>query len=174
MTKPMWIAYTPAGHEFNAQEEAEALGLWCEVPRRVDMLRRGTNRRPDPIVSPYLPNYIFVRMDGDEWHWLKSSKVVRSIMGVTSGNEPALLKFIDRVESDFADRMAQIEAGQRVDEYAPGDLLRIITGPFAGTMASFKRVAEGAGMFPDLVVETQMFGQTVTVKVDPIAARRAG
>ena len=173
MTKPMWIAYTPAGAEFNAQEEAEALGLWCEVPRRVDMLRRGTQRRPDPIVSAYLPNYIFVRMDGDEWHWLKASKLVRTIMSVQSKDEKNLLKFINKVEADCAERMAQIEAGQRVDEYSPGDLLTIITGPFAGTLASFKRVAEGASMFPDLVVETQMFGQAVTVKVDPIAARRA-
>jgi len=169
----MWIAYTPAGREFDAQEEAEALGLWAIVPRRVDMLRRGVQRRAEPVITAYLPNYLFFRSDNEGWHWMKGSKTVRTVMGVSPGNAALVDAFINRVEADFAARMAQIEAGQRVDEYEPGDLLEIITGPFAGVLASFKRVAEGAGIFPELVVETQLFGQAVTVRVDPIAARRA-
>jgi transcription antitermination factor NusG len=169
----MWIAYTPKGREFDAQEEAEALGLWAMVPRRVDMLRKGFNRRAEPVISAYLPNYMFFRSGNEGWHWMKGSKTVRTVMGVSPGNAALVDQFIDRVEADFAARMAQIEAGQRVDEYEPGDLLQIVTGPFAGVVASFKRVAEGASMFPELVVETQLFGQAVTVRVDPIAARRA-
>lgn len=169
----MWIAYTPKGREFDAQEEAEALGLWAMVPRRVDMLRKGFNRRAEPVISAYLPNYMFFRSGNEGWHWMKGSKTVRTVMGVSPGNAALVDQFIDRVETDFAARMAQIEAGQRVDEYEPGDLLQIVTGPFAGVVASFKRVAEGASMFPELVVETQLFGQAVTVRVDPIAARRA-
>jgi transcription antitermination factor NusG len=169
----MWIAYTPKGREFDAQEEAEALGLWAMVPRRVDMLRKGFNRRAEPVISAYLPNYMFFRSGNEGWHWMKGSKTVRTVMGVSPGNAALVDQFIDRVEADFAARIAQIEAGQRVDEYEPGDLLQIVTGPFAGVVASFKRVAEGASMFPELVVETQLFGQAVTVRVDPIAARRA-
>jgi transcription antitermination factor NusG len=169
----MWIAYTPKGREFDAQEEAEALGLWAMVPRRVDMLRKGFNRRAEPVISAYLPNYMFFRSGNEGWHWMKGSKTVRTVMGVSPGNAALVDQFIERVEADFAARMAQIEAGQRVDEYEPGDLLQIVTGPFAGVVASFKRLAEGASMFPELVVETQLFGQAVTVRVDPIAARRA-
>lgn len=169
----MWIAYTPTGREFDAQEEAEALGLWAMVPRRVDMLRRGFNRRAEPVISAYLPNYMFFRSGNEGWHWMKGSKTVRTVMGVSPGSAVLVDQFIDRVENDFAARMAQIEAGQRVDEYEPGDLLQIITGPFAGVMARFKRVAEGASIFPELVVEAELFGQAVTVRVDPIAARRA-
>jgi transcription antitermination factor NusG len=143
------------------------------VPRRVDMLRKGFNRRAEPVISAYLPNYMFFRSGNEGWHWMKGSKTVRTVMGVSPGNAALVDQFIERVETDFAARMAQIEAGQRVDEYEPGDLLQIVTGPFAGVVASFKRVAEGASMFPELVVETQLFGQAVTVRVDPIAARRA-
>jgi transcription antitermination factor NusG len=187
----MWIAYTPKGREFDAQEEAEALGLWAMVPRRVDMLRKGFNRRAEPVISAYLPNYMFFRSGNEGWHWMKGSKTVRTVMGVSPGNAALVDQFIDRVETDFAARMAQIEAAQKVmndaeatkaqrrlaleamQQYAPDERLEIMLGPFAGVMARFKRVAEGASMFPELVVETQLFGQAVTVRVDPIAARRA-
>lgn len=169
----LWIAYTARGREFDAQEEAEALGLWAAVPRRVDLIRQGKRRRPDAIVSPYLDNYVFVEADATGWHWLKGSKHVRSLMGVPPQEVAKVQRFIDRVESDYAHRMAQIEAGERVSEYEPGDLLTIITGPFAGTIAAFRRVAEGAGMFPELVVEREIFGRAVHMRVDPLAVKRA-
>lgn len=169
----LWIAYTARGREFDAQEEAETLGLWAAVPRRVDLIRQGKRRRPDAIVSPYLDNYVFVEADATGWHWLKGSKHVRSLMGVPPQEVAKVQSFIAKVESDYAQRMAQIEAGERVSEYEPGDLLQIITGPFAGTIAAFRRVAEGAGMFPDLVLEQEIFGRAVRMRVDPLAVKRA-
>ena len=168
----MFIAYASSGFEFSAQEEAEALDLWAVVPRKVEMIRMGKNRRPDAVVTPYLPNYLFLRATAQEWHWLRTSKHCRSMMAVVPQAEKLVVQFIDKVEADYAQRMAQIEAGQRVDEYEPGDLLEIIAGPFAGTMARFKRVAEGNSIFPQLITEAKMFGQSITVRVDPLDARR--
>jgi transcription antitermination factor NusG len=159
--------------EFEAQAEAEALGLTCYVPRRVDLIRQGNRRRPDAVVRPYLPGYVFIDTDNHGWQALKGSKHLRSWIGIGGGNARQVMQFIDRVEADYQARMAQIEAGQRVDEYEPGDLLQIIAGPFAGQLARFQRVAEGAGMFPELIAEGDLFGQAVTIRLDPLAARKA-
>lgn len=169
----LWIAYARTGKEFDAQEEAEALGLETYLPRRVDMIRRGTDRRAKPVISPYLPNYMFVRMDADGWHWLKCSKHVCDIMGIIPQQERAVMAFIAKVDADYTARMAQIEAGERVDEYRDGDVLEIIKGPLAGQFARFRRIVEGKGIFPEIEAEAELFGQSVRVTVDPIAARRA-
>lgn len=158
--------------EFDAQEEAEALGITCHVPRRVDLIRQGKRRRPDAVIKPYLPGYVFVETDADGWHLLRQSKHLRTWMGIGPSEARRVMEFIARVESDFAKRMAQIEAGERVSEYAPGDLLQIIAGPFAGQLARFQRIAEGA-IFPEVVAETELFGQAVTIRLDPLAAKRA-
>lgn len=158
--------------EFDAQEEAETLGLTCYVPRRVDLIRQGKRRRPDAVIRPYLPGYVFIETDAHGWHMLKGSKHLRSWIGIGEGNARQVMAFINRVEGDFAQRMAQIEAGERVSEYAPGDLLQIIAGPFQGQLARFKRIAEGA-MFPEVVAEADIMGQAVTIRLDPLAAKRA-
>lgn len=169
----LWAAYTRAGTEFDAQEECDVLGITCHVPRRVDMIRQGKRRRPDPVIRPFLPNYLFCELTPEEWHMLKASKHIRSLMGIGDGSARLVMQFIARVEADFAQRMAQIEAGQRVDEYAENDLLEIIAGPLAGQLAKFKRIAEGAGIFPEIIAETELMGQGVTLRLDPLAARRA-
>ncbi len=158
--------------EFDAQEEAEALGITCYVPRRVDLIRQGKRRRPDAVIRPYLPGYVFVETDADGWHLLRQSKHLRTWMGINEGSAKQVMAFIDRVEADFAARIAQIEAGERVSEYAPGDLLQIIAGPFQGQLARFKRIAEGA-IFPEVVAEADIMGQAVTIRLDPLAAKRA-
>lgn len=93
-------------------------------------------------------------------------------MGVNPASVPGVMAFIDRVERDFAARMAQIEAGERVHEYNPGDLLQIIAGPFAGQLARFQSIAE-AGEHPQIIAETDMMGQVARVMIDPLKARKA-
>lgn len=170
----LWIAYTGSGKELAAQEEAEALGLWAAVPRKVDMLRKGYNRRAEPVISAYLPNYAFIEMTAEEWHWLQGSKTVRTLMGVGTTETRAVLRFIELVEADFATRMAQIEAGQRVDEYVPGEEIKVLEGAFAETLLRFKRVAEGADGFPAIIASTVLFGREAEVRLDPLVVRKAG
>ena len=169
----LWAAYVRTGKEFDAQEECETLGIVCHVPRRVDMIRQGKRRRPDPVVKPFLPNYVFIEATPDQWHSLKDTKHVRTTLGIGDGSARLVHRFIAQVEADYAQRMAQIEAGQRVDEYAEGDALEIIAGPLAGQLARFKRIAEGAGIFPEVVAELDLMGQSVTVRLDPLAAKKA-
>ena len=170
-----WVAYTPSGREMDVQEAYEAVGLECHVPRRVDVKRAGNRRRPDVVVSAYLPNYVFIWAADHQYAWMKDVKHVRSIMGIGPGSERAVRAFISRVESDFAARMSQIEASERVAEYNPGDLLQIITGPFAGQVARFTRMVEGANdIFPSVFASMDLMGRETGVRLDPLHVRKAG
>lgn len=166
----LYAAYTR--REFDAQEECETLGITCHVPRKVEMIRQGKRRRPDPVIRPYLPGYMFIETNADGWHMLKSTKHIRSLMGIGPNEARRVMEFVCKVETEYSQRMAQIAAGERVAEYAEGDTLEITLGPLAGQLARFKRIAEGA-MFPEVVAETEFMGQAVTIRLDPLAARRA-
>ena len=171
---PLWVIATTTGQEQTVQEQLEALGLTCSVPLRVDVIRQGKRRRPDVVERAYLPGYAFGWFGNDDWHAVKHAKHVRTMMGVSEPSERLVLAFIARVEADYMARKAQIDAGLRVEEYNPGDLLQIMTGPFAGQLARFTRMLETAhDVFPMIEAELDVFGRAARVQVDPITARRA-
>ena len=173
----MLIAYASTGQEFAAQAQCEAMGYPCHVPRRVDLVRHQKRRRPDVVVSPFLPNYVFIGGDESAFHAVRRVKEIRPTMRFVGTNEARVLQlFINRVEADFALRLEQIEAGERVSEYQPGDLLTLMVGPFAGQLATFRRIVERPGAaFPmiEADVDVRLFGKPVVAVVDPINARRA-
>ena len=170
----LWVIATTTGQEFNVQEQLEALGLECAVPRKVELIRQGKRRRPDAITSAYLPGYVFAWFEADDWHAIRGAKHVRTMMGVSAQSERLVRAFVNRVEADYAERMARIEAREKLEEYNPGDLLQIMTGPFAGQLATFSRMLETAhDVFPLIEAELDVFGRMAKVQVDPIAARRA-
>jgi transcription antitermination factor NusG len=167
------LAY--AAREFDAQEEAEALGIVCLVPRRVDLIRQGKRRRPDAIITAAWPRYIFADCTPDEWHHLKDIKGFRSVTWVPDREAQSIRKQAHAIERAFEQRMAQIEAGERVSEYEPGALLNIISGEFAGQVATFTRMVEQAGeIFPRIKAEMEFFGRAVKVDLDPLDVRKAG
>jgi hypothetical protein len=174
----MWIAYATTGQEFNAQEACEVLGITATVPRRVDLIRHAKRRYPDAVTSPYLPNYLFISGTDDTFHAICDIKELRgTAWAVPEKAVRSVAAFIDRIDADYAARVAQIEAGQRVQEYEPGDLLTLMTGQFAGQLATFRRMVEAPGaLFPRIEAELalSLLGRPVVAIVDPINARRAG
>jgi hypothetical protein len=160
--------------EFDAQAEAEALGITCYVPRRVDLIRQGKRRRPDPVVRPYLPGYLFAETDAAGWHKLRGTKHLRTWMGIGPNEAANVMRFIDRVEAEYQHRMSQIEAGERVSEYAEGDLLQILEGGFSERLLQFARIAEAPNGWPVVMAKTELFGREVEVAFDPLNVRRAG
>lgn len=170
----LWVVATANGQELNVQEQLEAMNLQCSVPLRVDMIRQGKRRRPDVVERAYLTGYAFAWFAVEDWHTVRGAKHVRTMMGVSAQSERLVRAFIDRVEADYRARMEQIDAGLRVAEYNPGDLLQIMTGPFAGQLARFMRMLETAhDVFPLIEAEIDVFGRLAKVQVDPIAAKRA-
>lgn len=170
----MWLIATANKVELDVQEQLDVLGLQCAVPRRVDLIRQGKRRRPDAVISAYLPGYAFGWFGPEDWHAVREAKHVRNIMGITPQEERSVRAFIDRVEADFAKRMAQIEAGERVSQYEPGDLLQIMAPGFGERLARFSHMIQQAhDMFPTIVADVEGFGGVVRMNIDPIAVRRA-
>jgi hypothetical protein len=84
------------------------------------------------------------------------------------------MRFIDRVEAEYQFRMSQIEAGERVSEYAENDLLQVLDGGFREKLVKFSRIAKGSNGLPLIVGKTEMFGREVEIPLDPLIVRRAG
>lgn len=188
----MWLAYVPSGLEFDLVEACEALGITAIVPRKVESIRTGNKRWPEPRVTPYLPNYAFIDATDQEWHWIREIKYVRDLMGIAPGWIPKLQAFFDAVEAQYTIRMAEIESAQKVmldreatkearreairaiQSYQPGDLLEVITGPFAGQLAAFGAMVERANsLTPEIEVALQGIAWG-NVRLDPLAVKKAG
>jgi transcription antitermination factor NusG len=170
------VWYARKGHEMEAQAEIEKLGIRAVVPLSVEAVRRGYRRRAEPVVSPVLPNYVFTDGDATDWHAVASvAKLAPTMIFLAdSVARRYLLPFIAKTEADFTERMAAIEAGRRLEEYRPGDALAILSGPFEGQLARFRRIVETSfDYFPMIEADMEMFGRITTVKVDPIKARKA-
>lgn len=74
--------------------------------------------------------------------------------------------------AEMAAQRAMIKAS--LAEYAAGDPIIIRDGILAGEMATFKRLVQGAkDVFPFVEAEMEMLGRITTVKIDPLAVRRA-
>lgn len=187
-----WIAYVPTGQEFALVEDCSALGIVAIAPRKVEAVRTGNRRWPEPRVTPYLPNYVFVTATADEWHWLKDIKYVRDIMGVAPQWERKVHDFCATIETQYHERMIEIdqaaavmrnreaskearrEAMRVIQHYQPGDLLEVICGPFAGQIVAFGAMVErAASKLPE--IEVNLSGlQWGTMRMDPLHVRKVG
>jgi len=187
-----WVAYVPAGMEFALVEDCEVLGVVAIAPRKVEAVRTGNKRWPEPRVTPYLPNSVFVEASAEEWHWLKDIRYVRDIMGVVPQDARKVRAFIETIEAQYTARMAEIdrataimknreatkeqrrEALKAIQHYQPGDLLEVITGPFAGQLVRFGAMVErAASKTPEIEVALDGL-QWGTMRLDPLAVKRAG
>lgn len=185
-----WIAYVSAGQEFALVEDCEVLGISAIAPRKVEAVRTGNKRYPEPRVTPYLGNYVFVEANADEWHWLKGIKYLRSMMAVPQAEVRRIQSFCDMVEAQYAIRVAEIaqaaavmrdreaskdarrEALKVMQAYSPGDLLEVICGPFAGQIVAFGAMVErAASNLPE--IEVSMGGlEWGTMRMDPLHLKR--
>ncbi len=173
-----YIAYAPTRTELDAQAICEDLEIPCIVPRKVEAIRQGKRRWPDPVISAAWPNYAFLTLTDAQWHQLHQLRKppFRGTFHLVAAKEwdRCLLPAVARVEQDFQYRMEMIEAGQRVAEYNAGDALTMIGGPFAGQMLRFKAMVEAAHeVFPQIKATMDMMGREVDVLLDPIHARKA-
>ncbi len=188
----LWCIYVKTGEELTLVEECEAIGIPAKAPRKVEAVRTGNKRWPEPRVTPYLPNYVFVWVSPDQWHWLKGLKYVRDMMGVIPQWEPKVREFIDTVEADYARRSAEIEQAQKImmdrdatkearreairaiQSYQPGDMLEVICGPFAGQLVAFGAMVERANSITPEIEVSMGELQWGTVRLDPLHVKRAG
>lgn len=172
---PTWIAYAPARREFEARDACADLGVTAIVPRKVELIRSGKRRFPDPVVSPVLPNYIGLDLSDDDWHKVTRIPSLRlTMMACGPGDWRRFLNFADIAEDAYDLAMAQIAAGQRVTEFSEGDAIAILGGPLAGQLAAFRRIVERAeAAFPLIGAELNIMGRSVLITLDPVLVRKA-
>ena len=185
-----WIAYVSAGQEFALVEDCGVLGITAIAPRKVEAVRTGNKRYPEPRVTPYLPNYVFITATAEEWHWLRDIRYVRDIMGIPPQEERKVHDFCATVESQYHGRMIEIdqavavmrnreaskdarrEALKVMQHYQPGDMLEVICGPLAGQIVEFGAMVDrAASNLPE--IEVSMGGlEWGTMRMDPLHLKR--
>lgn len=171
----MWLAYAKAGKEFEVQQALAGIDVTAHCARQVEAKRVGKRRRPDIFIEPLLPNYIFIDCAVEEYLDVVAIKHLASTMSIIpTADQRSVRRFLDVAEGEFTDRMARIEAGERVDEFKLGDVLQVLDGPLSGLTATFKRILEGdRGVFPSVVAEVKLMGQSVEAKLDVLDVRKA-
>lgn len=167
----IWMAYARTGQEFAVQAAIEALGLAVYLPRKIEAIRRGNRRFPDAVTTPLLPNYIFFDATPDQWHSVKAVKHLSPAMTpIARAYVPRLMQFVSTAETAYRDRLAKIEAGERVEQFQPGDVMAILSGPLQGQFARFRRLVESPGdMFPQIEADVSILGHTVRARLDVLS-----
>lgn len=168
----MYLAYATTGKEFEVETELKARGfdVWCG--RKVDFLRRGKKRRAEAVITPKLPNYLFLSLSDKEWHDLhrKPVKYLAPTKHLLRRDDEEQLKtFRHIVDIDHQEGLKVAERNNVAEmaQFKEGQLLTDLRGRFAETALRFRRMVEAAGE-PFIEAETDMMGRVVTVRLDPL------
>lgn len=178
---------TTRGKEFAVSDELKALGLNPWVPTILASKYVKEKRSYSWYDKPYVGKLIFCVIPAIMWPDVAALKHVigkplalsqRDIDGTPAHFNtasrldvpavPGLRTFKAAVAAEYADRARQRANSEYECQYAPGDALKMLSGPWEGFTAEFsgviKRAHEG---YAKLRVEIDMFGRSTPVEVDP-------
>lgn len=170
----IYAGYAKSGKEFEVEAAVQDLGYAAWVARRMDFKRTGKRRRPEPVVSPYLPNYVFLDLDPAGFYAVRKVKHLSpTLFAIPAKSERYLNSFRAEIDAAFAAQDAIAQSGERLEQFKPGAKLVVIAGPFLDQLVTFRRTVELADRFPMLVAEGQMFGRHTSLVLDPLHVRAA-
>lgn len=168
----MWLAYARAGKELEVQQALEEIGITAECAKVVEVKRVGKRRRPDVFIKPMLPNYLFVTCTDEQFLQVIGVKNVASTMvAIPRGDERGVRAFLRSAQADFDRNIAKISAGERIEQFKDGDLLKVLNGPLAGLTARFRGIVEH-DLFPSVRAEVEFMGRTVKAELDVLDVGR--
>lgn len=177
------IAYGRAGHEFDIRDELKADGYAATVPRKVETVSRGKDRKPKLEDTPLLPNYIFMDMTVDQYHQLIRAVGQYKYLASTFQIIPARLeakmnRWAAGIEATAQKEIERYRRGEELSLFTKGEALHVTHGPFAEWLdrqnVTFRRMVQAAGQpFPNVEIETELFGRVTRVTVDALHVRRA-
>lgn len=131
-----WYAvHTKPRQEFRALENLQNQGYTCFLPTlTAQRLRDG---KLIGATEPLFPRYLFIRLDEGQSNWMP----IRSTRGVSK-----LVEFGGTAARVPPGLIAALQAQSIPTRslYAPGDILRIGSGPFVGLEAEFVRLYQAA------------------------------
>lgn len=169
------LAYARPGDEFSITDAINDMGALAIAPRRFAMIRdRKQNGKHVPGELPALPGYIFAAVTDAQWHimhWgfmIKGHRIAPRVVTRIDPREWLTVQaYAERAEMDY--QIAE-EVSRRPDlkdyGFTQGDPIQLLCESLTGAMAKFNRVIQHNGQ-PMIEADTQMFGQTVKVKVNP-------
>jgi hypothetical protein len=155
-------------------EELRLMGVdaWCG--RKIEFKRSGKKRYAEAHESPFLPNYLFMTVEADQFTAAVGVKYLApTLMMVPLGEVAAIKGFKDGVQ-------AQYEAAERIDansraavaEYTKGQRIEAINGHFMDLPIWFSRVVQGKhDAWPRVEGHVDMMGGRVPVQFDPLDVR---
>jgi transcriptional antiterminator RfaH len=132
-TKQWYVIYTKPRKEQEANHQLLCQGYETCLP----LLRHDVRRREHwhEVVDPLFPRYLFIRLQLAQDN-IAPIRSTRGVVGlVRFGNSPRPLPsgFVERLGEQARDG---VHAHQPVN-LAHGDLVQILSGPFAGALARF-------------------------------------
>lgn len=169
-----YLAYAKTGKEFEVEDELRALDIpvWCA--RVIECKRSGKRRKAEYHEMPKLPNYLFAELTPTTFYEAIAVKHLYPFLyALGESDRRNLASFKREVDADYAEADRARRRGERiVAEYAPGDAIMAVQGPFRDVLLRFRRVIENSEPIT-YEAEMQLFGRVTRVHVDPLDLRRA-
>lgn len=161
--------------EFFVDREIRALGLECWLPREIKFIRKGKQRRPEPIEQPFLPNYIFLDLPAERFTEALGVKYLQpTLKALTRADVKQLGIFRAAVDERYRQAQRAVNNRDAICEYKKGEPLMVLDGPFADTLLEFVRMVDRASdPHPKIVAETEIFGRKAELEFDPLDVRAA-
>lgn len=183
-----YLLYARAKHEFEVEEAIRDLGLWVAAPKSLERKRIGRTKRDVKFYdAPYVPNFLFAEIPADRFLDVVAVKhVAPTLTPVSRGDwaggtdsrgnvRQGVAHFLDAVDSEYRARDKEREnLNAPVWEFQPGQALEVLSGPFKGFMATFRRMIEQPHhSFAKVGAEAEVFGRTTPFEIDPLDVRSA-
>lgn len=171
----MYLCYAKSGREFDVEAELLELGIDVYCAKRIRFVRKGKQRRPEPVIEPYMHNYIFADIPARLYLDAMAVKFLASTTyAMNRGDVKALNKFRAVVDAEYEVEDRKRQNSEAVNEYEPGQALKFIDGSFSDTVLRFRDVVERAhDMHPKVRFTFDMMGQEVTGEADPLRLKAA-
>lgn len=141
-----YVAFSLSGKEFVAQRLLSEAGIFCHLP--LSKAYRHVNKfKADKVrfAYPAIPGCLFIGMERGSENWLELSEMnaIIGVLGVAGEPKPVpgleLLEFVDRNAMRWGVRKEQRYMRSH-KEYAVGDAVLIVAGPFAGNVVDVRSI----------------------------------
>lgn len=171
-----WLAYTNSGAELDARDELRSMGIEAHAPVKLLFERRGHDRRPRRYIEPIIRRIVLFRGDTHTFHRAASVRPLRGYVQAFGDTvwRHEVEPFLRASQRAYDDTKARLDAGKITDQFERGQKLLVKRGQFADMVISFRRtMRRGEDLWPRLECGVDMFGQEVTILVDPLDVREA-
>jgi transcriptional antiterminator NusG len=168
-----YVLHTYSGYEEsvakNLKQRIESLGMEGKifnviVPKEKKIKIKDGKRKT--VEEKIYPGYVLVEMivTDDSWYVVRNTPNVTGFIGAGTTPIPVSKKEID----SLMQRMEEKEPQYKID-VKPGDLVKIIDGPFKDFDGRVSEIDEGKGKIKVLV---NMFGRDTPVELDSLQIKK--